>query len=263
MSSGRGEINSAAQGCQGMSATARIQVIVKSSPPSRLTDVELMRACGSPDFPDAWDEFVRRFNRFVCVAVVRAYSQCSGRRPGQLDPETIADLVQDVYMKLLERSTAISGAFRGESDAAVFVYIGRVAISVAVDAQRRHLARKRGRDVLSLDAVVARDDDEDFTIGMTMRAHEPSPEQNAMATLLRREVAELLRGIARGRNAARDFRIAEGYILDGDPLTEIAAELGGVGSGAMKSSLRRTTAKLRLEIARRERAATLRQAQVS
>lgn len=84
-----------------------------------------------------------------------------------------------------------------------------------------------------------------------------------MATLLRREVAELLRGIARGRNAARDFRIAEGYILDGDPLTEIAAELGGVGSGAMKSSLRRTTAKLRLEIARRERAATLRQAQVS
>lgn len=246
-----------------MSATATIRVNVATSLPPRLSDVELMRACGSPDFPDAWDEFVRRFNRFVCVAVVRAYSQCTGRRPGQLDPETIADLVQDVYLKLLERSTAISGTFRGESDAAVFVYIGRVAISVAVDAQRRHLARKRGRDVLSLDAVIGCDDDEDLTIGMTMRTREPSPEQNAMATLLRCEVADLLGGIVRGRNAARDLRIAEGYILDGDPLTEIAAEMGSVKSGAVKSSLRRTTAKLRLEIARRERASTLRQAQVS
>lgn len=245
-----------------MAATAPVRVNVAPPPPERLTDVELMRACGSPEYPDAWDEFVRRFNRFVCVAVVRAYSQCSGRRPGQLDPETIADLVQDVYLKLLERATAISGTFRGESDAAVYVYIGRVAISVAVDAQRRCLARKRGRDILSLDAVIARDDDEDFTIGLTMRSHEPSPEQNAVATVLRVEVADLLGGIVRGRNAARDLRIAEGYILDGEPLTEIAASMDGMGSGAMKSSLRRTSAKLRLEIARRERAATLRQARV-
>ena len=83
-----------------------------------------------------------------------------------------------------------------------------------------------------------------------------------MATVLRREVADLLGGIVRGRNAARDLRIAEGYILDGEPLTEIAASMDGMGSGAMKSSLRRTSAKLRLEIARRERAATQRQARV-
>ncbi len=245
-----------------MSTSARVRLNVAPPAPVRLTDVELMRACGSPDYPDAWDEFVRRFNRFVCVAVVRAYSQCSGRRPGQLDPETIADLVQDVYLKLLERSTAVSGTFRGESDAAVPVYIGRVAISVAVDAQRRSLARKRGRDILSLDAVISRDGDEDFTIGATMRSREPSPEQNSVASVLRREVSGLLRGIVRGRNAERDLRIAEGYILDGDPLTEIAASMGGVGSGAMKSSLRRTSARLRHEIARRERAAGIRQARV-
>lgn len=245
-----------------MSAIARVRFNAVPPPAARMSNVELMQACGSPDHPDAWDEFVRRFNRFVCVAVVRAHSQCCGRQPGQLDPEVISDLVQDVYLKLFERSKQTGAPFRGESDAAVFVYIGRVAISVAVDAQRKQLARKRGGDVFSLETVLGRDDDGEFTVGATIRAPEPSPEQNATATLLRREVADLLGGIVRGRNAVRDLRIAKAYILDGDPLTEISEAIGSMRAGAMKSSVRRTSAKLRIEIARRERAATLRQHEV-
>ena len=246
-----------------MSATARVRRIVAPIPASRLSDIELMRACGSPDVPDAWEEFVRRFNRFVCVAVVRAYAHSSRRRTGFLDPDAVADLVQDVYVRLLDRSISAFGTFRGESDAAVYVYIGRVAISVAIDAQRRELARKRRRDVLSLDAVIGDRNGEKFTLAGTLRSSDPSPEQNAIGALLRAEVSEVLGTILRGRNAARDLRIAEAYILDGVPLTEVAESLGGIGSGALKSSVRRTGSKLRSEIARRERSAALRQARVS
>jgi len=228
-----------------------------------LSDIELMRACGSPDVPDAWEEFVRRFNRFVCVAVVRAYAQSSSTRTGFLDPDAVADLVQDVYVRLLDRSLSAFGTFRGESDAAVYVYIGRVAISVAIDAQRRNLARKRRRDVLSLDAVIGDESGEKLTLAGTLRSPDPSPEQNAMGAVLRAEVAEVLGAVLRGRNAARDLRIAEAYILDGVPLTEVAQSIGGIGSGAVKSSVRRTGSKLRKEIARRERSATLRRARVS
>lgn len=240
-----------------MSAIARIPQTEAPQPVTRLSDVALMQACSSPDSAEAWDEFVRRFNRFVCLAVVRAHSQCSGRRIGQLEPETVSDLVQDVYVKLFERSRSAFGSFRGGSDAAVYVYIGRVAISVAVDAQRRTLARKRGRDLLSLDAVVTGDEDEEHTIAMTLRTPGPSPEQNAVASILRSEVAQVLCGIVRGRNAARDLRIAEAYLLDGTPLSEIAESIAGLGAGALKSSVRRTGARLRSELSRRERVAAM------
>ena len=246
-----------------MSATARIRLDCEPRRAARLSNVELVRACGLQNSSDVWEEFVGRFNRFVCVAVVRALSQCSGRQPGQLEPEAVADLVQDTYVKLLERSAEGFGTFRGANDAAVFVYIGRVAISVVVDAQRRNLARKRGRDILSLDAVVSRDDDEEFTLGAALRSPEPSPEQHATAAVMRCEVADVLGRVVRGRNADRDLRIAEAYILDGLPLNEIAESVQGVGAGAMKSSVRRTGARLRSEMARREKLATLRQVQLS
>lgn len=246
-----------------MSATARYRLEPIALPPARLSDVALMKACGSPEAPEAWEEFVRRFNRFVCLAVIRAMAQCSGRQVGQLDPDTVADLIQDVYVKLLDRSASTNRTFRGENDAAVFVYIGRVAMSVAVDAQRRLLARKRGRDVLSLDAVIAGDGDESFVLGSTLRSHAPTPEQDATASLMRNELRDILGCVVHGRNAERDIRIAEAYMLDGVPLSEISVGIEGLAAGATKSSIRRTGAKVRAELARRERLATLRQVKLA
>ncbi|MCC6745448.1 MAG: hypothetical protein IT175_16425, partial [Acidobacteria bacterium] len=146
--------------------------------------------------------------------------------------------------------------------AAVYVYIGRVAISVAVDAQRRRLARKRGRDLVSLETIVGRDEGEDITLGSILHSPEASPEQIALASVFRREVRDILAGLVRGRNASRDLRIAEAYLFEGTPLSEIAESMSALAPGAMKSSVRRTGAKLRAEIGRRERAAVLGHARV-
>lgn len=251
-------------GLELLEMSARPCLAVDDLPPQveSLSDVELMRACRSVGESDVWDEFVRRFNRFVCLAVVRAYGHCSGLRTGQLDPDVVADLVQDVYLKLYVRSRSTARAFRGECDAAVYVYIGRVAISVAVDAQRRRLARKRGRDLVSLETIVGRDEGEDITLGSILHSPEASPEQIALASVFRREVRDILAGLVRGRNASRDLRIAEAYLFEGTPLSEIAESMSALAPGAMKSSVRRTGAKLRAEIGRRERAAVLGHARV-
>lgn len=223
-----------------------------------LSDVDLMRVCGAGGSSDAWDEFVRRFNRFVCIAVMRAYAQAGGRRPAQGDVDTIDDLVQDVYVKLLERSSGHGAGFRGATDAAVYVYIGRVAISVTIDAVRRHRAGKRGRHVLSLDAPCAPGSADDGTLGDMTPSVQPTPEQNALAAVLRREVAAILARLLKGRNAARDLRIAEAFLLDGCSLGETTCLAGGAGEMAVKSSLRRTGRRLRAELARREMAAASR-----
>ena len=198
-----------------MSATAPARENSEFVPHGQLSHVDLVRACASATDSVAWDEFVERYNRFICLAVLRAYCQRGGRRYHSVDVDLVNDLVQEVYLKLCESTRGALRGFRGENDAAVFVYIGRVAISVVVDHLRRSGARKRGSDAVSLDATVEDEDGREVSLADRLVAPGPTPEQEAAASLLRAQVTEILGRSLRGRNAERDMRIAEAFIFDG------------------------------------------------
>jgi RNA polymerase sigma factor (sigma-70 family) len=221
---------------------------------NRLSHVDLVRSCAATNDALAWQEFVSRYNRFICLAVLRAYCQRGGRRAYSVDVDLVNDLVQDVYLKLFESTRGALQTFRGANDAAVFVYIGRVAMSVVIDHLRRSGARKRGSDVASLDAPVADEDGRETTLADRLVASGPDPEQEAIASLLRAQVSGILGRSLRGRNAERDLRIAEAFIFDECSLAEISEQLGGrIRESGIKSSVRRTTMRLRGEISRLER----------
>lgn len=223
---------------------------------SQMSHVDLVRSCAASSEGVAWEEFVTRYNRFICLAVLRAYCQRGGRRAYSIDVDLINDLVQDVYLKLLESTRGALQSFRGANDAAVFVYIGRVAISVVVDHLRRSGARKRGSEVCSLDAPIADEDGRELTLGDRLMAPGPSPEQTATAAILREEVSQVLARSLRGRNAERDLQIAEAFIFDDCSLGDISERLGGnIRESGIKSSVRRTSMRLRGEIVRLERLA--------
>jgi RNA polymerase sigma factor (sigma-70 family) len=226
---------------------------------SPLSHVDLMRACMNERSDGAWEEFAVRYNRFICLAVLRAYCQRGGRRTGSVDVELVNDLVQDVYLKLFEGSRSASG-FRGATDAAVFVYLGRVAVSVVVDHLRRNGARKRDSDVVSLDESIASEEGTDLTLGDRVAAPGPSPEDLAVGALLREQVEAILSRVLRGRNAERDRKIADTFIFEGGSLGEIAERIGGIRESGVKSSVRRTSLRLRGELARLDRAAETRRA---
>ena len=220
---------------------------------NQMSHVELVRSCATNDAV-AWEEFVSRYNRFICLAVLRAYCQRGGRRAYSVDVDLINDLVQDVYLKLFESTRGALQTFRGANDAAVFVYIGRVAISVVIDHLRRSGARKRGSDVASLDAPIADEEGRETTLAERLVGSGPTPEQEATAALLRDQVSGILGRSLRGRNAERDLRIAEAFIFDECSLAEISERLGGkIRESGIKSSIRRTTMRLRGEISRLER----------
>lgn len=224
--------------------------------------VELMRSCIASDAGEAWDEFASRYHRFICLAVLRAYCQRGGRRTRSVDVEVINDLVQDVYLKLFEGTRGALKGFRGANDAAVFVYIGRVAISVVVDHVRRNGARKRGSDLCSLDDAIPGDDGHELTLGDCIAAPGPTPEQEALGAILRDEVEAILGRVLRGRNAARDREIADTFIFEGCSPSEIAERVGGIRESGVKSSIRRTSTRLRNELARLERAAATRRSRM-
>jgi RNA polymerase sigma factor (sigma-70 family) len=241
-----------------MSALAPQTPLFGSNGTPQRSHVELMRSCLTSDSEQDWNEFVARYNRFICLAVLRAYGQRGRRRAGGVDVELIDDLVQEVYLKLFEGSRSVGRGFRGASDAAVFVYIGRVAISVVIDHFRRNGARKRGSDLCSLDDVVYGDEGQEVTVGDRIAAPGPSPEDAAVGALLREEIAVILGRVLRGRNATRDRRIADTFIFEGCSLGEIADRIGGIRESGVKSSIRRTSMRLRGELARLERASASR-----
>ena len=220
-----------------------------------LTHVDLVRTCTLSGDESAWEEFVARYHRFICLAVLRAYCQRGGWRAHSVDVDLVNDLVQDVYLKLCESTRGALQSFRGANDAAVFVYLGRVAISVVVDHLRRNGARKRDSDVCSLDAPISDEEGSEATLADRIAAPGADPEQEATSAILREQVTEILGRTARGRNARRDARIAEAFIFDGCSIADVADMVGGIGESGVKSSIRRTSARLRAEIARLERAA--------
>jgi RNA polymerase sigma factor (sigma-70 family) len=237
-----------------MSATVPYFSAPNPADPARLSHVDLMRTCAAGD-KAAWEEFVTRYNRFVCLAVLRAYNQRGGRRGYAVDIDLVNDLVQDVYLKLFESMRGTLQGFRGANDAAVFVYVGRVAISVVVDHLRRSGARKRGSEVCSLDATVSDEEGREVALVDRLAAAGPTPEQEATATLLREQASAILGRSLRGRNAERDMRIAEAFIFDGCSIADIAERFDGVRESGVKSSVRRTSLRLRGEMARLERLA--------
>ena len=222
-----------------------------------LSHVDLMRTCAGLGDEPAWEEFVARYNRFICLAVLRAYCQRGGRRIQSVDVDVLKDLVQEVYLKVFETTRGALQGFRGANDAAVFVYLGRVALSVVVDHLRRHGARKRGADLCSLDAAIVDEDGHETTLADRIASPGPSPAEVATATILREEVGEILARTVRGRNARRDLEIAEAFMFDNCSVTDIADGVGGgICESGVKSSIRRTSARLRSEIARLERASS-------
>jgi len=221
-----------------------------------LSHVELIRHCVATGDEAGWNEFVRRFNRYVSLAVVRTLVQRGGRRTESLDTGLVEDLVQDVYVRILESSRGALRSFRGSGDAAVFLYIARTAMSVVVDFLRRQGARKRESFVLSLDVSFESEDRDDVSMAQYLASSEPSPEERAIESARRRDVADALARVLKGRNAQRDLDIAQDYLFADLTIGEIAVrEATRMRESSVKSSLVRTSAKLREEFARRERRA--------
>jgi RNA polymerase sigma factor (sigma-70 family) len=66
--------------------------------------------------------------------------------------EVVADLGQDVYVRMVKNNGSLLRSFRGETDIAVHSFLGRVCSSVVTDHLRRDGSMKRlGDNIVSLE----------------------------------------------------------------------------------------------------------------
>lgn len=123
-----------------------------------LTVSELLERClQRPPDEAAWNEFVRRYDSVIRTRVGKTYrlraSQEADRRP-QFPDDLIDDLVQAVYMRLIEEGNRALKQFEGSRENSIYYYLGMISINVVRDHFREAKAYKRPKVSFSLDELL-------------------------------------------------------------------------------------------------------------
>ncbi|MEP7273435.1 MAG: hypothetical protein ABI882_18185 [Acidobacteriota bacterium] len=118
--------------------------------PKGYSDAQLIRNCADCLEDDAsWVEFVSRYDPILNRSVCRAYRRFT---QGGYPPRwRVAELVQDVYLRLLKNDCELLRRLRGETGSAAKAYFAQVAAHTTGDLLRQELAQKRIHVSTSLD----------------------------------------------------------------------------------------------------------------
>ena len=222
-----------------------------------LTVSELLERCSQrPPDEAAWKEFVRRYDLSIRASVAKTYrmraSQEADRRP-QFPDDLIDDLVQAVYMRLVEEGNRALRHFEGTHENSIYNYLGIIAVNVVRDYFREAKAYKRPKVSYSLDELLE-------------VPGEPKLLREAVSTV----DGNLIRGSNRGftledieaalkkavshKHPHRDTLIFKLRYLDGLKLEEIKDALGlDISAVGIGSILNRINTKLRERLTRTSR----------
>ena len=156
-------------------------------------------------------------------------SVCGTARGDEDDP---AELLQELWCRLLAGEGRLLRAFRGTSRGEATVYLGRVVRSVVVDRLRQRLARKRHAKLVGLSTH----DPADLA---------PGPEARLLGRERRGAARRRLHDLLGPRVGRRSRRAVELALLDGLSSREIAARSRGTTTvGAVNSLVHRVRRRL-------------------
>lgn len=169
---------------------------------------DLVNSCIQGD-EAAWRAFVLKYTRPISLYILRA---C----PDQTDHETIRDLTQEVFVRLLANDYAALRRLRTTTGEGMMAFLATVARTVSLDNVRRLQSQKRSGQLVHLEDGM--DDSPDLS---SLRATQ-SPEFDLLEKLGVERFIGLLRETITGVNSERDIFVAQMYFLEEMSAGEIA-----------------------------------------
>jgi RNA polymerase sigma factor (sigma-70 family) len=209
-----------------------------------LTTEALLRRCQErPPDEAAWQEFVRRYHPMVKAAVAKAFRLKAGqeleRRP-QFRDDSIEDLVQTVYLRLIEDESRVLKAFHGQLENSISAYLSIISVNVVKDHFREIKAGKRPKISFSFDELLENRGEGAVFGGASSDIHGNKSGGNqsgsSPSTPTIEDIDVLLTKALTYRNRDRNILIFKLRYCDGLTLEEIKKTLGldmsplGVGS---------------------------------
>lgn len=193
---------------------------------------KLIKKClENPPDESAWAEFIFRFNPAIRKTVVKTLQTRITENPGHkvtAEESRIDDLVQAVYLKLVQDNRQALRNFKNEFDPSIYSYLSVIAVNVVKDFFREANAVKRPNLAVSLDALLGENGDS-ILVGEHSRVDENQfsqvlneEEQEAILQL----IDEAFRMLPRWKNRDRDVLMFKLRIIHGLKLKEIARLMG-------------------------------------
>lgn len=200
-----------------------------------LSATELVRACVDSADPEAWREFVRRFQPTIAGVALR-----TARRWGEASADVLEDLVQETFLKFCDDDRRLLREFVPRHEEAFFGYLKVVTTRVVHDFFKRTHAVKR-RPPASPSTATAGDPSD---------PPDPEASRRIERDTLFGQIGRRLEHLDLGPAAERDRRIFLLYYRAGLSARAIA-ELPGIGLTikGVESTLFRLTRLLRADLA--------------
>ena len=215
---------------------------------AELSSIELIKICSQSTHSPAWDEFYQRFDHYITIYVRKAWKRrVSTHNIDNISvQETIKDIVQDVYIKLLESDQQALKNFQGQDDNTFFAYLARIATNQVGEYFRRQLAEKRRGSTLSVDFLL---DSLACERSCSQRLAYEYLSINIEPALISRiawqELSTILDESLTGLQVKRDKLVFLLYISEKLSSQEIASKLGGgLKPSGVESIIRRTRDRL-------------------
>ena len=115
---------------------------MNESPLKAISDSEFLRYCAEHrDDHVCWNEFVSRFQAVLARSVSCAYRRFT--HGGYPPSWQTAELVQEVYLRLIKDDCALLRRFRGVTERSAKAYLAQIALNSSGDILRREIAKKR------------------------------------------------------------------------------------------------------------------------
>jgi RNA polymerase sigma factor (sigma-70 family) len=180
--------------------------------PTEVSAADLLRQCGEK-LADRrlWEIFRKRFHRLIFVYLLRVLRHHSKRDDVQ---ELVADLAQEVYVRLVRANGSMLRGFRGETDYSVTAFLARVCVSVVSD----HFRQQEGTFRLAQNVISLEDAKDSMR-----RSGEDHDELNVSAVLSWIDIQRVIESDPDQKNAQRNVLIFKLFYIDGLTAQEIAA----------------------------------------
>ncbi|MGB6744121.1 MAG: sigma-70 family RNA polymerase sigma factor [Terracidiphilus sp.] len=177
--------------------------------PSSMSATELIYACAESSDDAAWQEFVARFRRPICLSIIR--TACHW---GAIPQQVVDDLAQDTYLKLCADRCRLLRAFASERPEAIEGYIRTIAVNVTHDHFKSLHSQKRGSGMVVqlVEDIDNKSADGDFGAQDTMERE-----------ILLKEIGDCLKACSEGPDQERDCLIFWLYYRQGLSAKAIAA----------------------------------------
>jgi len=199
---------------------------------SLLSDNELLRLCLHSVEADAWNEFVRRFQRPIALVVLRTL-----RLWGMTSSSRVDDVIQEVFLRLCAEDCKLLRRFAGDQQGSLAGYIKVIAAGVAHDQMRASGRQKRGGNF---------EMSEDDVGELEARIPAPAQEQAVERAIQMREIEDVLASFVPDTITERDRTIFDLYFKQGFTAKDIGSIASiGLSIKGVESSIHRTTTELR------------------